>query len=73
MAYVSFTPPRAPTFAARMRTWLAAWVKALKEVRAEAELRHKLRDVDDHMLRDMGLMWTGRRYERFVRREDERR
>ncbi len=71
MANVSTTPLRA-SFAARLEAWFAAWLKALKEVRVQADLTNKLKGVDDHLLRDMGLTWTGRRYERIVRDEDGR-
>ena len=62
MANVSTTPRRV-SFAARLEAWFAAWLKALREVKAQAELTNKLKGVDDHLLRDMGLTWTGRRYE----------
>jgi hypothetical protein len=72
MANVSITPPRGSVFD-RIEAWFAAWTRALKAVKAEAELAQKLRDVDDHLLRDMGLTWTGRRYERTAEGEDGRR
>lgn len=71
MANVSTTPRRV-SFAMRLEAWFAAWLKALREVKVQAELTNKLKGVDDHLLRDMGLTWTGRRYEHVVRDEGER-
>ncbi len=69
MANVSITPRR--SIFDRLESWFAAFFKSVREIRTEAELRSKLRDVDDHLLRDMGLTWTGRRYERIGGDEDE--
>jgi hypothetical protein len=68
MANVSIN--RRPSFAERVEAWFAAWVAAFSEIRAQAELRHKLQGVDDHLLRDMGLTWTGREYRRVRDGED---
>jgi uncharacterized protein YjiS (DUF1127 family) len=43
---------------------VAEWWDTFREVRAEARATRELKDVDDHLLRDMGLRWTGRRFER---------
>lgn len=69
MTNVSITPRRG-SIVDRLERWLAGWLKAFKDVKAEAELRHKLQRVDDHLLRDMGLRWTGRRYEPLSRDKD---
>ncbi len=69
MTNVSITP-RGGSIIDRLEGWLAGWLKALRDVKAEAELRHKLGRVDDHLLRDMGLRWTGRRYERITDDKD---
>jgi len=69
MTNVSITPRRG-SIIDRLEGWFAGWLKALKDVKAEAELRHKLHRVDDHLLRDMGLRWTGRRYEALSRDKD---
>jgi len=47
-----------------VEAWLSEWRRMLQETRAQAELRRKLRGIDDHLLRDMGLQWTGRHFER---------
>ena len=64
MAYVSITPRRALGFVERVEGWFAEWRRLSREISAHAELERKLRGVDDHLLRDMGLKWTGRRLER---------
>jgi len=68
MANVSLTPRRPSALVSRLESWFAGWIRALREIRAQAELTRKLEGVDDHLLRDIGLTWTGSRYERIVRR-----
>jgi hypothetical protein len=67
MAHVSITPRRRPAFLERVEAWLAEWRRLSREIGAQAELERKLRGVDSHLLRDMGLEWTGRRLERIAR------
>lgn len=64
MSHVAITPKRAASLVDRVAVWAAEWADLLREARHQAELRRKLRGVDDHLLRDMGLMWTGRHFER---------
>ena len=64
MSPVSFRARQASIFVDRIAEWLSEWRNLLREARAQAELRRKLSSVDDHLLRDMGLRWTGRHYER---------
>ncbi len=71
MANVSITPGGRRSIIDRLGAWFAASGKALREARADVQLRNNLRDVDDHLLRDMGLTWTGRRYERAARNEED--
>jgi uncharacterized protein YjiS (DUF1127 family) len=55
-----------------VEAWFAAWIAAFREVRSQAELRQRLQGVDEHLLRDMGLTWTGRRYEQTIPDENGR-
>jgi uncharacterized protein YjiS (DUF1127 family) len=71
MANVSINPRRA-SFAERVEAWFAAWIAAFREVKSQAELRQRLQGVDEHLLRDMGLTWTGRRYEQTIADENGR-
>ena len=71
MSHVSITPRQAASFVERLEAWFAEWRRFAREVSAQAELERKLRGVDDHLLRDMGLKWTGRRLER-INRDDAR-
>ena len=64
MSHVAITPKRAASLVDRAADWVAEWAELLREARHQAELRRKFRGVDDHLLRDMGLMWTGRHFER---------
>jgi len=67
MAHVSITPRQALGFVERVEAWIAEWRRFAREVSAQAELERKLRGVDRHLLRDMGLEWSGRRLEKMVR------
>jgi hypothetical protein len=67
MAHVSITPRQALGFVERAEIWIAEWRQLAREVAAQAELERKLRGVDSHLLRDMGLEWSGRRLEKIVR------
>lgn len=64
MAHVSFTARQASVLVDRIADWIAGWREALREAKLQAELRRKLSGTDDHLLRDMGLRWTGRHFER---------
>lgn len=64
MADISLTSRKAWNLVERIEAWLSAWRSTLREVRAQSELRRKLDGVDDHLLRDMGLRWSGRHFER---------
>jgi len=64
MSHVAITQKQAAGFVDRVAIWVAEWRQALHEAREQAELRRKLSGVDDHLLRDMGLKWTGRHFER---------
>lgn len=64
MADTSLTSGKSWNLFDRFEGWLATRRATLREVRAQAELRRKLNGVDDHLLRDMGLVWTGRHFER---------
>ena len=55
MAHVSITRGQASGFVERVEAWLAEWRQAFREVREQAELARKLRGVDEHLLRDMGI------------------
>ena len=67
MTHVSITPRQALGFVERVEAWIAEWRFFAREVAAQAELERKLRGVDAHLLRDMGLEWSGRRLERILR------
>jgi len=47
----------------RIERGFATWRAAVRRFRAEAEIRRKLADVDDHLLRDIGLVRTNGRVE----------
>ena len=64
MANIALTHRRSLNFVDRLDAWFAEWRRILRESREQGELRRKLRGVDDHLLRDMGLQWTGRHFER---------
>jgi uncharacterized protein YjiS (DUF1127 family) len=66
MADVSVTSRQASVFVERLGAWFAEWRRTAREVRSQAELTRKLRGVDDHLLRDMGLERTERRFERIL-------
>lgn len=71
MSQVSLTPRQASNFVERVEVWLADWRQAFRDAREQAELRRKLNGVDAHLLRDMGLRWSGRHFERIA--DDETR
>jgi hypothetical protein len=54
---------RSDGFLGRLGAWLEEWRRALRHVRAEAEITRKLSDYDEHLLRDMGLVRVGDRIE----------
>jgi len=58
------TIDRRLSFAERAQAWFAEWIATFQRVRFQTRLRHELSHVDDHLLRDMGIAWTGRHYER---------
>jgi hypothetical protein len=58
-------PSRFGVLAWRLFLWAHDWRRQFRRMRTEAELNRKLVDYDQHMLRDMGLMRTGDRIERF--------
>ena len=66
MAHVTITMKQAASFVCRVEAWLAEWRRFAREIQTQAELERKLKGVDPHLLRDMGLAWTGRRLERIV-------
>ena len=47
----------------RLEGGFATWRVAVRRFRADAEIRRKLADVDDHLLRDIGLVRTNGRVE----------
>jgi hypothetical protein len=54
---------------ARLERWFAESRRLSREIGMQAEMERKLRGVDDHLLRDMGLKWTGSRLHRMSREE----
>lgn len=64
MSHVAITLKQAAGIVDRMAVWISEWRHLVEEARHQAELRRKLSGVDDHLLRDMGLTWTGRHFER---------
>lgn len=54
---------------ARLERWFAESRRLSREIGLQAEMQRKLRGVDDHLLRDMGLKWIGSRLERMSRDE----
>jgi hypothetical protein len=69
VAHVPITLRQASGLVQRLEDWLGEWRRFGREIRAQAELERKLKGVDDYLLRDMGLKWTGRRLERIDRDE----
>ena len=67
MANVFIRPRPALGFVERVAAWIAEWRRTAREVAAQAELERKLKGVDAHLLRDMGLEWSGRHLERILR------
>jgi uncharacterized protein YjiS (DUF1127 family) len=47
----------------RIERRFSGWRTAVRRFRAESEIRRKLADVDDHLLRDIGLVRTNGRIE----------
>ena len=70
MSHVSITRSQAAGFVERMASWFAEWRQAFRDAREQAEMRRKLNGVDEHLLRDMGLRWSGRHLERIGRDEN---
>ena len=56
-------PRQLPAIFGRIERGFAAWRAAVRRFRAEAEIRRKLAYVDDHLLRDIGLVRTNGRIE----------
>jgi len=54
---------------ARLERWFAESRRLSREIGAQAEMQRRLSGVDDHLLRDMGLKWTGSRLQRMRRDE----
>ena len=54
---------RLAAFRERIERGFSEWRAAVRRFRAEAEIRRKLADVDDHLLRDIGLVRTNGRIE----------
>ena len=55
MAHVTITMKQAASFVCRVEAWLAEWRRFAREIQTQAELERKLKGVDPHLLRDMGL------------------
>jgi hypothetical protein len=68
MAHATMSASGGPILA-RLERWFAESRRLSREIRMQAEMERKLRGVDDHLLRDMGLKWTGSRLERMNREE----
>jgi hypothetical protein len=69
MSHLALTLSQATGLMERVATWLAGWRRAFREAREQAEIRRRLSGVDDRLLRDMGLRWSGRHFERIGRDE----
>jgi hypothetical protein len=67
MAQASITRTQELGVIGRIEASIAAWRRFARELAIQSELERKLRGVDAHLLRDMGLEWSGRRLERVVR------
>jgi len=59
--------PAGGSILARLEKWFAESRRLSREIGFQAEMERKLRGVNDHLLRDMGLKWTGARLERMSR------
>ena len=70
MSHVALTRSQASGFVERVATWLASWRQAFRDAREQAEIRRRLVGVDEHLLRDMGIRWSGRHFERIGRDEN---
>jgi hypothetical protein len=70
MSHVALTRGQASGFVERVATWLAGWRQAFRDAREQAEIRRRLVGVDEHLLRDMGIRWSGRHFERIGRDEN---
>jgi uncharacterized protein YjiS (DUF1127 family) len=64
MAHVSMTLRQVSILVDRVAAWFAEWRRVFREIRLQAKLTRELEGVDDHLLRDIGLTWTGRRFKR---------
>ena len=67
MSHLALTRSQAGGFVERVANWLAGWRQAFRDAREQAEIRRKLIGVDEHLLRDMGIRWSGRHFERIGR------
>jgi hypothetical protein len=68
MAHATISAAGGSIFA-RIEKWVAESRRLSREIGFQAEMERKLRGVDDHLLRDMGLKWTGSRLQRMGREE----
>jgi hypothetical protein len=64
MSQLAITLSQAAGFVERTANWLSGWRKAFRDAREQAEIRRRLSGVDEHLLRDMGIRWSGRHFER---------
>jgi uncharacterized protein YjiS (DUF1127 family) len=48
----------------RAEAWFGEWRGVFRESRSQARISRELEGADSHLLRDIGLTWTGRRFER---------
>ena len=69
MSHLALTLSQAAGLVERATGWLAGWRQALRDAREQAEIRRRLSGVDEHLLRDMGIRWSGRHFERIGRDE----
>ena len=56
-------PRRLAAVLGRIERGFTAWRAGYRRFRTESEIRRKLGDVDDHLLRDIGLVRTNGRIE----------
>ena len=69
MSHLALTLSQAAGLVERAAGWLAGWRRAFRDAREQAEIRRRLSGVDEHLLRDMGIRWSGRHFERIGRDE----